>query len=412
MNYETSIGTGGPASFENDQGPYGQAPYGQRTYAAADRGPSRRKWWIGGALIVLALAGFAVVKNRGATPTAVIDKAAQAQTVSFVVPGRSTVSRKITASGVLAARRNMPVGIAGEGGKVVSVLVDAGTWVRAGQVLAVVDRSVQSEQIAGQAANIEVQRANARLAQANLDRALKLVANGFISKADVDRLTATRDSANAQTRVAQATLGQLRASTARLNIVAPADGLVLSRGIEPGQIVSPGSGVLFQIAKGGEMEMQARVAESDLAQMTVGVSVDVIPVGTARAFRGQVWQLAPTIDAQSRQGLARVALPYDAALRPGGFATATIGAGAVTAPVLPESAILTDAKGAYVYVVGGNNKVERRGVTVGDVTERGIAVVSGLSGNEHVVLRAGGFLNPGDKVNPVAASSPVVAGQK
>ncbi|GAC1404809.1 MAG: efflux RND transporter periplasmic adaptor subunit [Novosphingobium sp.] len=406
MNYETSIGTGGPASFENDQ-----AAYGQGAYAAADRGPSRRKWWIGGALIALALAAVAVVKHRAAPDTAAADKAAQAQTVSFVVPGRTTVSRRITASGVLAARRNMPVGIAGEGGRVVSVLVDAGTWVRAGQVLAVVDRSVQAQQVAGQAANIEVQRANARLAQANLDRALKLVSNGFISKADVDKLVATRDSANAQTRVAEATLNQLRASTARLNIVAPADGLVLSRGVEPGQIVGAGSGVLFQIAKGGEMEMQAKVAESDLSQMTVGVPVDVVPVGTTRTFRGQVWQLSPTIDPQSRQGLARVALPYDAALRPGGFATATIGAGAVTAPVLPESAILTDAKGAYVYVVGGNNKVERRNVTSGDVTEKGIAVTSGLSGNEHVVLRAGGFLNPGDKVNPVAASTSVVAGQ-
>lgn len=406
MNYETSIGTGGPASFENDQ-----ASYGQETDASAQRGPSRRKWWIGGAVIVLALVGLGVMRHRATTNAPVADKAAQAQTVSFVVPGRTTVSRKITASGVLAARRNMPVGIAGEGGRVVSVLVDAGTWVRAGQVLAVVDRSVQTQQVASQSANIEVQRANARLAQSNLDRALKLVSNGFISKADVDRLTATRDAANAQTRVAEATLGQLRATAARLNIVAPADGLVLSRGVEPGQIVGAGSGVLFQIAKDGEMEMQARVAESDLSQMTVGTPVDVVPVGTARPFHGQVWQLAPTIDAQSRQGLARVALPYDAALRPGGFATATIGAGAITAPVLPESAILSDAKGAYVYVVGGSNKVERRNVTTGDVTERGIAVTNGLGGNEHVVLRAGGFLNPGDKVNPVAASTAVVTGQ-
>jgi RND family efflux transporter MFP subunit len=407
MNYETSIGTGGPASFENDHGSYGREAYG-----AAIRGQSRRKWWIGGALAVLAISAVAVVKHRAAPDAAATDKAAQAQTVSYVEPGRTTVSRNITASGVLAARRNMPVGIAGEGGRVVSVLVDAGTWVRAGQVLAVVDRSVQSEQVAGQVANIEVQRANARLAQANLDRALKLVSNGFISKADVDRLTATRDAANAQTRVAEATLSQLRATAARLNIVAPADGLVLSRGVEPGQIVGAGSGVLFQIAKDGEMEMQARVAESDLAQMVVGVPVDVVPVGTTRTFHGQVWQLSPTIDAQSRQGLARVALAYDAALRPGGFATATITAGAVTAPVLPESAILSDAKGAYVYVIGGNNKVERRSVTTGDVTERGMAVISGLAGNEHVVLRAGGFLNAGDKVNPVAASASVVAGQK
>lgn len=399
MNYETSIGAGGPSPFEQDG-----AMHGDGSYTVDGQRGSRRKWWIIGALVIASLAVIAFVRHRSAADTGAKDKAAQAQTVSYIVPGRTTVARSITASGVLAARRNMPVGIAGEGGRVVSVLVDAGTWVRAGQVLAVVDRSVQTQQVASQAANIEVQRANARLAQANLDRALKLVANGFISKADVDRLTATRDAANAQVRVAEATLGQLRATAARLNIVAPADGLVLSRGVEPGQIVSPGSGVLFQIAKAGEMEMQARVAEVDLAQLSIGIPVDVVPVGTSRAFKGQIWQLAPTIDAQSRQGLARVALPYDTALRPGGFATATIKAGAVTAPVLPESAILNDGKGMYVYVVGGNNKVERRAVTTGDVTPQGIVVSSGIGGNEHIVLRAGGFLNPGDKVNPVPAA--------
>ena len=68
--------------------------------------------------------------------------------------------------------------------------------------------------------------------------------------------------------------------------------------------------------------------------------------------------------------------------------------------MLPESAILSDDKGNYVYVVTAKNVVERRPVETGAVTSQGIAIVSGLSGNEAVVLRAGGFLNPGDKVRP------------
>ena len=62
--------------------------------------------------------------------------------------------------------REMPVGSVGEGGQVVQVLVDAGQWVRQGQVLAVIDRSVQSQQQAGQSAQIQVSEADARLAQA------------------------------------------------------------------------------------------------------------------------------------------------------------------------------------------------------------------------------------------------------
>ena len=80
-----------------------------------------------------------------------------------------------------------------------------------GQVLAIVDRSVQVQQQASSAAQIQVAQADARLAQANLDRALKLVDRGFISKADIDRLTATRDSAQARVRVASATYGELGA---------------------------------------------------------------------------------------------------------------------------------------------------------------------------------------------------------
>jgi RND family efflux transporter MFP subunit len=396
MNYESTIRPGLQPAIDPA---LGDGVFGSQ-------GGGRGRMVIVAVLIALALGlGWYLMHRAPAVTDAATARSAQAQSVSVITPGLTSVTGSITASGTIAARREMPVGIAGEGGRVVSVLVDAGDWVRAGQVLAVVDRSVQAQQIAGQAANIEVQRANARIAQANLDRAMKLVERGFISKADVERLTATRDSAAAQVRVASAELEQLRASSARLSIVAPAAGLVLTRGVEPGQIVSPGSGVLFRIAKDGQFEMQARLAENDLARLAVGQSAEVTPVGTIKPFIGQIWQLSPTIDAQTREGVARIALAYDTALRPGGFASAQIRSGSVTAPMLPESAILSDQKGPFVYVVGHGNKVERRTVKTGDVTAQGIVVVEGLAGTERIVMRAGGFLNPGDVVRPVAASA-------
>jgi HlyD family secretion protein len=363
-------------------------------------GPSRRPLVIGAVALLALLAGWYGIE-RLRTPAATDTADANAQTVTVIVPHSIAVQGSIIASGALAARRDLPVGIAGEGGRVTSVLVDAGSWVNKGQVLAVVDRSVQAEQIASQAANVDVEEANARLAQSKLDRSMKLVANGFISNADIEQLVATRDSAAAQVRVARATLAQLRASAARLNVVAPEAGLVLTRQVEPGQIVSSGSGVLFRIAKDGELEMQARLSESSLARMAIGDTADVVPVGTTQHFAGHIWQLEPVIDAASRQGVARIALPFNHDLRPGGFATATLRSGTTTAPVLPESAILSDANGAFVYIVGSDDKVVRRAVATGDVTAAGIVVAKGLNGGEHVVLRAGGFLNPGDKVRPV-----------
>jgi len=274
--------------------------------------------------------------------------------------------------------------------------------VRQGQVLAVIDRSVQVQQQTSQAAQIQVAKANADLAEANLQRALKLVDRGFISKAEVDRLRAQRDSAIAQVKVAGAQLGVLQAQSRRLNVVAPAAGLVLERRVEPGQIVSAGSGVLFRLAKGGEMELRAQVGETDLATLAPGITAEVTPVGFDKVFVGQIWQVSPVIDPATRQGSARIALAYAPELRPGGFASVVIKSGTVVAPVLQESAILSDAQGSYVYIVGKDNKVERRPIKQGQITSQGIVILDGLNGTERVVLRAGGFLQPGETIKPVA----------
>ena len=359
---------------------------------------SKRQLWLIAAVVAAVVIGIWFLLHKGGSDDAAGAADTQVPVVTVSVPGRATVAGQISVTGTLAARREMPVGSVGEGGQVRSVQVEPGDWVSQGQVLAVIDRSVQTQQAASQAAQVKVAEADARLAQANLDRALKLVDRGFISKADVDRLTATRDAAVARVEVARATLRQLQAQTARLDILAPAAGLVLERNVEPGQVVGGGTGVLFRLAKGGEMELLAQLSEDDLAAISVGVQAQVKPVGSDQSFTGQVWQISPVIDTQSRQGVARIALGYDKALRPGGFASATIARGTLVAPMLPESAIQNDEKGSFVYVVDDKNVVRRQPVKTGLVTANGIAINSGLAGTEKVVLRAGGFLNDGDKV--------------
>lgn len=129
------------------------------------------------------------------------------------------------------------------------------------------------------------------------------------------------------------------------------------------------------------------------------------PVGLTQGFEGRVWQISPVIDATNRQGVARIALTYNPALRAGGFASAEIAMENVSAVVLPESAVQNDAKGSYVYIVGKDNKVARRDVTTGAVSAKGIPIVRGLNGTEQIVLFAGGFLNPGETVKTRVATS-------
>jgi HlyD family secretion protein len=220
--------------------PYEFSPSGE--LSGPDGRKSRRWIWtlIVVAIILAAIAAWAIF-GRAKPP---IVEPAKLPQVTIVVPGNQAVADEIRVTGQIAARRDMPVGVQGEGGLVTAVLVDAGQFVRAGQVLARIDRSVQVQQVAQMAAQIRSARADAALAQAELDRAGRLVGKGFISKADIDRKTATRDANLARVTVAQAQLGEMQARVARLDVRAPAAGLVLARMVEAGQVVNPSGSAL------------------------------------------------------------------------------------------------------------------------------------------------------------------------
>src|SRR5881409_3283551 len=113
------------------------------TLIVIDRSAHNRRIAVGAAIAIVVILIIAGVLMRSVSPqqaqpsaTAQATAGGQIPSVSIVVPGRSQVTRTVSASGALAARRDQPVGVAGEGGEVTAVLVDAGSWVREGQILA------------------------------------------------------------------------------------------------------------------------------------------------------------------------------------------------------------------------------------------------------------------------------------
>lgn len=359
----------------------------------------RKTWLIVLASIVGVVAFIAFLVWRASAPKAQTPPAPP-PTVSVLVPGSSEVASRVAAVGTISARRDMPVGVAGDGGMISAIRAEAGQYVAKGQVLAEIDSSVQRAQLAQLQASVAQARADARLAQSELDRANALVSRGFISRADIDRRTATRDSANARVSVAQAQVREMQEKLNRLAIRAPEAGLVLARMVEPGQIVSPGTGALYRVAAGGQMELRARIAEQDMPGLAVGQTATVTPVGSQNLYAGNVWLLEPVIDPESRQGMARIALPRVTELRSGGFANVVVEGAKSQRPLLPQSAVLSDREGSYVLTIGADNVVKRSPVKTGAVTPDGVVIVSGLTGTEKVVQSAGAFLHPGEKVTP------------
>jgi RND family efflux transporter MFP subunit len=386
----------------------------ERDMADAQAEAERRhtlRYALVGLLAVAAFVGFLLWRVNAPKPSA---PPSGPPVVSVIIPGTTLVADRVTAIGSISARRDMPVGVAGEGGMVSAIRAEAGQFVGRGQVLAEIDSAVQLAQLAQLEAGVVQARADLRLAQAELERAQALVSRGFISKADIDRRTATRDSNQARVSVAQAQVREMQERIARLAIRAPEAGLVLQRMVEPGQVVAPGSGALFRIAAGGQMELRAQVAEQDMPQLKVGQTATVTPVGSANSYAGNVWLLEPVIDPQTRQGTARVALPASPDIRAGGFANVAIDGVRAQRPVIPQSAVQTDATGSSVLVVLPDGTVQKRPVKVGTISAAGVAVTEGLTGTEQVVMSAGAFLTPGEKVKPAVrkpvAPAPASAG--
>jgi RND family efflux transporter MFP subunit len=367
----------------------------------------RGRWIAGGILLLIIALVVAAVVRTNAQSKAKAAAAAAAQgtvpLVSTITPAMQPVTSTVTFTGTISARFDMPIGAEGDGGRITAVYVEAGDQVKRGQVLAKLDDSVLRPQVNRLAATLEEARADAALADAEYARAKGVEGAGSFSAEEVERRRAAAVTAAARVKVATAQLAETQAHLNRTFIRAPSDGTVLTRQAEVGQTATAGGDALFRLAAGGEVEMRGQVAEQDLATLTVGQTASVRLTGVPQPFEGKVRLLGAVIDPQTRLGDIRIALQPAPALRPGAFARGEVVVGNAKRPVLPQTAVLSDTNGTYVYIVNSENKVERRSVRVAGTIAQGIVISEGLSGKERVVATAGGFLRPGEQVEVALA---------
>ena len=349
-------------------------------------------------LVVLALALVITLRMRAGSHVTADPRAAM-PLVSVKAPGQSTITSLVSFTGGIVARYDMPIGVEGDGGRISAVLVESGDRVVQGQVLARLDPSVVSAQVANLQAAVEQSKAEAVLAEADYQRAAA-VANsvGALSKEEVDKRRSVVATSAARVKSAQAQLAEAQARFGRTDIRAPSAGLVLTRTAEVGQTAMAGGATLFRLARGGEIEMRAQAAEQDLPRLKVGQAVDVYLTGVPTPFHGTVRLVSAVIDPMTRLGEVRVALPQHPDLRPGAFARGDVKVGSDSRPIVPQTAVLADGTTNFVYVIGGGDKVTRRAVKVGGTQPQGIVISDGLDGTESVVTSAGAFLHEGEQV--------------
>lgn len=318
--------------------------------------------------------------------------------VETAQPIRGPAIEAVYATGVVEPTVMVPVAPR-SGGRLVALNADEGDAVRRGQVLARIE-AVDLDQ------TVHEMLAREQLARAQHDRTRELVAQKFVSPAELDRTRAELQAAEAALRRAQAQRNYNQ-------LVAPADGTVLRRDGELGQHIPAGQAVIT-LACCAPLRVTADVDEEDIPRVAVGQPVamhtDALP---GRVFDGEVADITPKGDPVSRSYRVRVRFKQPQAVDAGPLRTGmTLDTNLIVsrregALLVPNHALRSDVKGGVegdvVWVVDADGRLQRRAVRKGVTGTARTEILEGLRDGEAVVVSAPESLREGRRAHAVAA---------
>jgi len=284
-------------------------------------------------------------------------------------------------------------------GRVERVLTREGDFVRAGQVIVILDDATlkaAADQAEAGVKAAELQRiaaqTNADLAASTLARYKQLQSQKSVSPQEMDEVARRAEAANAQVEALHAQANAMkaqqagsRAMLAYTRVVAPFAGVITARMVDPGALASPGV-PLIQIDSAGPLQLQATVAESAIGFVHKGLKVSV-SIGSAQELDpvGTVSDIVPAADSSSHSFLIKIDLPASKDLRAGMYATAAIPTGTQRAILVSRSAIVVRGSLAYAYVLDSNDIAQLRYVTLGSMYGDAVEVLSGIAAKEKLV---------------------------
>ncbi|MEN2986976.1 efflux RND transporter periplasmic adaptor subunit [Tistrella sp. BH-R2-4] len=289
--------------------------------------------------------------------------------------------------GVVRARTESALGFR-VGGKLVERPVDVGDRVTAGQVVAKLDHTDLGLQVASAEAELSAARSSYAQAKSDEARYASLRSRGFAPVAEYERKKSALDAAASRVEQARRSLDLARNQLDYGDLQADADGVVVSVGAEPGQVVATGQTVVT-IARDGPREAlvalpEAWLAEARRAEATVSLWAE----GDHR-YAATLRELAPQADPATRTYAARFEILSDDDAAPALGMTATVtlalpGEGPVAR--LPLAAVMNNGQGPAVFVVDpATSTLDRRPVALKGFTEDVAMVQSGLDAGERVV---------------------------
>lgn len=239
------------------------------------------------ALLGILLAAYAVFQIRGAASSA------SARTTRLKSAGAADT--RIRAEGRLVAYPGAQVVVGTEfAGTLSRLLVREKDVVRRGQLLAEIRADQQRAELAEARGRIAEARADVAFYEVEADRNLQLIKSQTVARNAVDRAVRDRDAARARLQNAIATAQRIEAILDKARIVAPIDGVVLLRHVEPGETVAAGD-QLFTLADLSKVRIEAEVDEFDIAGLALGSEADITAEGFATSWKGRIEEIPDSV---------------------------------------------------------------------------------------------------------------------
>jgi membrane fusion protein, multidrug efflux system len=366
-------------------------------------------------LVALLLAGRALAQAPNGPPAVgvvTVDRAAITETSEFV--GRVQAIQRVALTARVTAFLEQRLFV-------------EGTDVHAADVLYKLERGPFEADVANKEAAVADNSAKLLNSNIQLNRAQKLLATPAGQQSTVDDALAAQRSQAAQLSGAQAALRQSQINLDYTVIVAPIDGQISRTAITPGNAVTPSSGPLAMIVSQDPMYVTFPVAVRLLTDLRTryegrgglsAVQVKLkLPDGTPYDQAGKIDYVDPSVSPGTDTILVRAVIanpvrgtpqpgrPVERKLIDGAFVTVSVeGIEPIIALAIPRAAVMSDQSGNYVFVVGQDNKVERRAIQLGQSTPALAVVAGGLKQGETVILDGLQRARPGIQVAPAPAA--------
>ncbi len=307
-------------------------------------------------------------------------------------------------SGTIAASDTSTLSFA-LAGTVATVAVKQGDRVEAGQVLATLDPEPSNLNVQGAKSQLATARANYTDKKGDLDRKRQLFDKGWVAKAAIDQAAAASEGAKGELDLARSRLGSAERDLGKTRLVAPFDGVIASRDVEPFTEVSGGQS-LFSINSEGALDILLSVPDSVVARLAVGApaTVDVSTVPNCGCV-ARVTEISPLAGAANAVSVTASLLSIPPGLLPGMAAEASIvlsGGREVRGFLVPLVAIAPGDETARGYIFKydeATNSVRKVPVRGGEgLSENLIEIVEGVAAGDIIAAAGVSFLRDGQRV--------------